>query len=332
MGSSITFLFADGATCVSESEAGQKLMDVAESVGLSLLVDCSNGQCGTCTAQCVSGKVALDDYDPAVLSDDERNDGAILCCVARVDGPAVIELPYDASDASGEEAPGQVGTVVCVNPIAEEIVELQVEVPVPVNFLPGQYVRLRPEGLKDFRSYSMANESGSTTLVFYVRTVSGGAFSGWLQESAKPGVSIEVSAPRGSFFLRQNDRPRLMVAGGSGLAPMLAMLRHMATNDDGRTAPTRLLVGARSGQHLFALDELESFKSLMPQLQIEIAAESHVPEGAHKGYPTELIEASRLTPQTQIYVCGPPLMVDAARTAALKAGARKSDILCEKFN
>lgn len=329
----ITLLFADGTTCTGQGQQGQKLVDIAQEMGLSLLTDCSNGQCGTCAAQCVSGVMELDDYDPSVLPDEERDDGAILCCVARVDGPVVIELPYDASDASGEEASGQTGTVVSVTPVADEIVHLKVQVPAPVEFLPGQYVRLQAEGMSESRSYSMANGSGTTELDFYVRLVNGGQFSTWLTSSAKAGVSIEVSAPRGSFFLRDNDRPRLLVAGGSGLAPMLAMLERLTRSaEEVRAAPTTLLIGARSGAHLFASDALQAFKKRLPTLDIRFAVESQAPEGAHTGYPTDLIGTQPLAPNTQIYVCGPPPMVDAARTAALKAGARKGDVLCERFN
>ena len=328
----ITLLFADGTTCTAQANTGDKLVDVTTAMGLSLLTDCSNGQCGTCAAQCVSGTMALDGYDPSVLPDDERDSGAVLCCVARVEGPAVVELPYDASDASGEDAPGQTGTVVAVHPVAEEIVHLVVAVPEPVVFLPGQYVRLMAEGLPAARSYSMANGSGARTLDFYVRVVPGGAFSTWLTTQAQPGARVEVSAPRGSFFLRENNRPRLLVAGGSGLAPMLAMLQCMADEAAAGAAvpPTRLLIGARSGAHLFATEALQGFQVRLPGLAVEVAVENNPPPGAHTGYPTDLMGA--VAPDTQIYVCGPPPMVDAARAAALKAGARKSDVLCERFN
>lgn len=329
----ITLLFADGATHALSAQPGQKLLEVAGAAGLTLLTDCSNGQCGTCMAQCVSGAVDLDDYDPSVLPDDEREDGAILCCVARTQGPAVIELPYDASEVSGQEPPAQIGRVVAVTPIAEEIVQLDVEVPEPVHFLPGQYVRLKAEGVNEARSYSMANASGATRLSFYIRLVPSGQFSSWLQNMAALGLAIEVGAPRGSFFLRETERPRLFVAGGTGLAPFLAMLRHLS-NEVGASvakAPTRLLVGARSGAHLFAREELQALQSQLPSLEVLYAAEADAPADCHSGYPTALIGSQALLPNTQIYVCGPPPMVDATRAAVLQAGARRGDVLCERF-
>jgi ferredoxin-NADP reductase/ferredoxin len=329
----ITLLFADGATHALSAQPGQKLLEVAGAAGLTLLTDCANGQCGTCLAQCVSGNVDLDDYDTTALPDDEREGGAILCCVARTQGSAIIELPYDESEACGQEPPAQMGRVVAVTPIAEEIVQLDVEVPEPVHFLPGQYVRLKAEGVEDARSYSMANASGATRLSFYIRLVPNGQFSNWLKNVAASGLTLEVGAPRGSFFLRETERPRLFVAGGTGLAPFLAMLQHLSNEvgADVAKAPTRLLVGARSGAHLFAREALQALKRQLPSLEILYAAEGNAPEGCHCGYPTELIGTQALLPNTQIYVCGPPSMVDATRAAALQAGARKGDVLCERF-
>jgi len=326
----VTLLFSDGVTHHLNAEKGAKLLDVAASAGLSLLTDCANGQCGTCSANCISGTLELDDYDPSVLPDDEREGGAMLCCVARVQEPAVIELPYDSSEASAEEAPAQQGRVHSVERIAEETIRLAIDVDEPVQFLPGQYVRLLPHGQTQWRSYSMANESGKTRLVFYVRIVPDGLFSSWLASDAVPGSAIDVSTPRGSFFLRNDDRPRLFVAGGTGLAPFLAMLRAV-NNGSYASVPTRLLVGVRSGKHLFATDEIEAIRRDFPALQVEYAAESASLPGCHEGYATDLISQVDIDPRTQVYLCGPPPMVEAGREAVAKAGLRKGDVLCERF-
>ncbi|RYX94045.1 MAG: 2Fe-2S iron-sulfur cluster binding domain-containing protein [Comamonadaceae bacterium] len=328
----ITLLFADGVTHQLQASEGQKLVEAAEGAGLSLLTDCGNGQCGTCAAQRVSGAVTMDDYDTSVLPDEDRDSGAILCCVARASGPCIIELPYDASEASAGEPPARRGRVYALERVAEETMRLEVDVDSPLDFLAGQYVRIRPEGQAQWRSYSMANASGATRLVFYVRIVPGGMFSRWLETAAAPGAVMEIGAPRGSFFLRDEARPRLFVAGGTGLAPFLAMLRAM---DAGASSPvpTRLLIGVRSGSHFFAEDEITALKARMPALQVEYAAESGAPlsgNACHAGFATDLI-ASGMDPATRIYLCGPPPMVEAGRDAAARAGIRKADVLCERF-
>lgn len=325
----VTLLFSDGVTQRVDVEPGGKLLDAAAEAGWTLLTDCSNGQCGTCSGQCVSGHLDLDDYDPSVLSDDERVDGAVLCCVARVNEPAIVELPYDSTEVGSGEAPTQKGRVVSVERIARETMRLEVDVAEAVSFLPGQYVRMRPEGHTEWRSYSMANESGQTRLIFYVRIVEGGVFSTWLA-SARADSEVEVSAPRGSFFLRADGRPRLFVAGGTGLAPFLAMLRAIR-NGSYQTAPTRLLVGVRSGGHLFAQKEIDAIRAEFPELEVQYAAEKEAPPGCHEGYGTDLIGKLDVDPKTQVYLCGPPPMVEAGREAMAKAGLRKGDALCERF-
>lgn len=326
----VTLLFSDGVTHHLQAAKGDKLIDVAAGAGLTLLTDCSNGQCGTCAANCVSGAMELDDYDPSVLPDDERDDGAVLCCVARVNEPTVVELPYDSSEASAEEAPAQQGRVHAIERVADETVRLEVDVDAAVHFLPGQYVRLLIPGQSQWRSYSMANESGQTRLVFFVRIVAGGMFSNWLSSDATPGSAIEVSAPRGSFFLRNDDRPRLFIAGGTGLAPFLAMLRAVG-NGSYAAAPTRLLVGVRTGSHLFATEDIDAIKRDFPALEVAYAAEADVAHGCHQGYATDLIGQAEVDPRTQVYLCGPPPMVEAGRDAIAKAGLRKGDALCERF-
>lgn len=330
-GISVKLVFTDGVIHELIANHGQSIVEAASEAGLTLLTDCSNGMCGTCVSQCVSGKVEMGDYDHSVLPDDERDDGSILNCVTSIIEPAVIEIPYDSTEASVVEAMPKIAKIVEIIKVAEEIYKLSIDIGEPVSFLPGQYVRLKPQSISEWRSYSMANQSGDQVLDFYIRIVGGGKFSDWLTNEAKAGSGIEVSAPRGSFFLRDEDVPQLFVAGGTGLAPILSMLEKVKKSNS-NTKPIKVLVGARSGAHLFGQDRLEDIQKSLPSLEIIYACETDAPTGAHQGYATDLMTADIITRDTRIYLCGPPPMVDAARAAAVKVGKKKSDILCEKFN
>ncbi|CAM4237111.1 2Fe-2S iron-sulfur cluster binding domain-containing protein [Bordetella tumbae] len=328
----ITLLFSDGASRRIDAQCGQSVVEAAADAGLGLLTDCSNGQCGTCVAQLVSGQVELGKYDRAVLPDSDREDGAILCCVSRVTNPCVVELGYDLAEATAEEMPPVIGLVTALEQVASETMMLDIEVEQGVEFQPGQYVRLRPEGGDQWRSYSMAGVSGDRRLRFYIRLVEGGFFSTWLQGSAAVGSRIELTEPHGSFFLRDEDRPRLFVAGGTGLAPFLSMLSSLADNAQARAIPTTLLVGVRTGAHLFALEQLRALRADWPELQLRIAAESEPAEDCHQGYATDLIASLDADPRARVYLCGPPAMVEAGRQAAQAAGLSRQDMLCERFN
>lgn len=326
----ITLLFSDGASRRLNASCGDSIVNAAQEAGLHLLTDCANGQCGTCTASLVSGNVELDHYDRAVLPDEDRACGSILTCVSKVTGPCVVEIPYELAEATAEEMPPIQGRIEAITQVAAETIKLEIAVESPIVFHPGQYVRIRPTGIDDWRSYSMANAVGSSHLVFYVRLVPDGVFSTWLTSTAAVGDSVELSEPHGSFFLRDEARPRLFVAGGTGLAPFLAML-YLIAGGAVSPQPTTLLLGVRTGGHLFALDELEKLRAAIPDLTIQYAAELEPAENCAEGYATDLIKTVAIAPNTRVYLCGPPPMVDAGRTAAVSQGLARNEVLCERF-
>lgn len=325
----ITFLFSDGVSHRLDVPQGSPLVEAAQSAGLNLLTDCSNGQCGTCTAQLLSGTVEMDDYNSSVLPDEDRASGTVLPCVCRATGPCAIEFPYESTEALAEEPVPLSGEVVAIAQVAAEVIRLEVAIDAPLDFEPGQYVRIQPVDTEIVRSYSMANPPGGTQLEFFIRQVPGGAFSTWLSQ-AKAGDKVTLSHPHGTFFLREEDRPRLFVAGGSGVAPFLSMLRGMSAQ--ARSLPTTLLIGARTPAHLFAIDELESLRQEMPQLQLQFAIEHDASPEHHSGYPTDLVADLGMPPTTRVYLCGPPPMVEAGRASAQAIGIARGDVLCERFN
>jgi 3-phenylpropionate/trans-cinnamate dioxygenase ferredoxin reductase subunit/benzoate/toluate 1,2-dioxygenase reductase subunit len=326
----VTLLFSDGVSRRLQVACGQNLVTAASEAGLNLLTDCSNGQCGTCTAQLVSGKVELEDYDTSVLPDEDRDDGVVLPCVCKITGPCAVEFPYDSTEALTEEPEPMEAEVTAVEQVASEIVRLELSVPEKIVFEPGQYVRIHPRGAEASRSYSMANVPGTDRLEFYIRLVAGGAFSSWLA-TAKAGDLVDISAPHGTFFLRHEDRPRLFVAGGTGIAPFLSMLRAVAGDSSAPQLPTTIVIGARTPGHLLAMEELQQLKAKLPGLSIHLAVEQGDDSGAHHGYPTDLIQTLQLDASTRVYLCGPPPMVEAGRHAAESAGLPRKEVLCERF-
>jgi benzoate/toluate 1,2-dioxygenase reductase component len=326
----VTLIFADGATCTVPVEPGENIVAAAETAGFSLLSDCREGRCATCMGQLLSGSVELDDYDEGTLDAEDRAKGKILTCVARAQDACVVEFPYDFVEVS-EPVPALAGRLVSIEPAAEEALRLEIDVDEALDFLPGQYVRLRPEGADFQRSFSMANAPGATRLVFFVRTVPGGQFSTWAAEQARPGAAIEVSRPHGTFFLRPEARPRLFVAGGTGLAPFLAMLEVLAANPESAAPATDVLVGGRTPAHLFALDAVEALAARVPNLRVQVVVDEADDGRFRRGRATDLLAEFGLDPETRVYLCGPPPMVDAGRKAVVGLGVPHDDVLCERF-
>ena len=202
----------------------------------------------------------------------------------------------------------------------------------PISFLPGQYVHLSVPGSHEHRSYSFANPPTETNrLEFYVKVLDQGAMSAYVTGRAQPGDNMAITGPFGRFYLRPPARPLLMVAGGTGLAPMLSMLAVIGAA--GSNQPVHLLYGANRPQELFALEQLEGYADRGVNLTTELAV---VEGGPGWDGPTGHI-TDRLRPDViyrgdcDVYLCGPPPMIDAGRSWLLANGTETARIHTETF-
>lgn len=327
----ITLIFGDGVTRTIDVAPGASILEAARASGYKLMVDCCEGTCGTCEAELLTGDVVLDAYDEMTLAAEHRAAGVILPCVSRAQEPATILFPYDYAEVADEDEQPVTGRVNAVTLVAAETVRLEVMLDEPLTFLPGQYVNLGPVGNDYTRCYSMANAPGERRLLFYLRVLPQGRLSRWASEQARPGDELELSAPKGSFFLRVEPRRRIFVAGGTGLAPFLSMLGALAQKPEAEPAHTEILVGARSGEHLFALEELKALAVQVPSVRVHVAVEKGA-EGYLTGRPTDLLPDLDINADTRVYLCGPPPMVEVARHAVTAAGVPRREVLCERFN
>lgn len=330
----IQLVFSDGQTNTLLLEEGASILAGARDCGLSLLVDCEQGNCGTCQAQVSRGSVDMDEFSPYVLSESERAGGVVLVCRAKTTQPAVIELPYSGDDALAASAPGCLAIVESMKPVAEDTICLTLLTEEVVSFLPGQYVNIAPKGGAFERSFSMANAPGSKRLEFYIALRSNGQFSNWLTSEARAGDSVNLGAPRGTFYLRGDAGPKVMVAGGTGLAPFLSMLEQIAQDErpEHRLAPVILFIGARHESQLFELERIEHFKDRLASLQIHVSCDDANPGSFYgKGRVTQLLDRLSIDRTSSIYACGPPPMVDAVRGILKIKQIPARQLFAEKF-
>jgi benzoate/toluate 1,2-dioxygenase reductase subunit len=328
----IHFVFSDGCNHTIEVDEGSGILAATRKAGLELLVDCEEGICGTCQARVTCGTVAMDDFSDGLLSASEQEDGAVLVCRSRATAPAVIELPYTSADALVQaDARTTAAKVTGLREVSSDTMALTLETGEPIHYLPGQYVNISPTaGLE--RSFSMAGAPGSRELTFYVALRPDGRFSKWLGGAAA-GDKVQLGAPKGTFFLRDDRRPKVMIAGGTGLAPILAMLQRLAEGETTqREVPVTVLVGGRSERHLFELGTLEHLRDRLPRLAIHVACDE-AEEGSplRRGRVTELLDEIQIDRAATIYACGPPPMVEAARQASKRHRIPSRQFLAEKF-
>jgi NAD(P)H-flavin reductase len=200
----------------------------------------------------------------------------------------------------------------------------------PLKFLPRQYTNLQVPGTAQWRAYSMANACNEDRILeFYVRQLADGVMSRYLTEQASPGDVIRCSGPQGTFYLRGGSGPILIVAGGTGVAPLASMLRQMVASGEQRSVT--LCFGVNGASDLFLVDELIGFANALPNFDLRIAIAQGSPAPRfHAGLVTDLIEA-KSAENSDIYLCGPPAMTDRARAVVVECGAAASSIFSERF-
>lgn len=206
------------------------------------------------------------------------------------------------------------GTVTEVHRYSETVMRLRMRIPNrdKLAFLPGQYVNIKIPGSDETRSYSFSNAPEDEELEFLVKIVPRGLMSTWLAERAEVGDEVTFNGPHGSFFLREAHRPVLMVAGGTGLAPMLAMLRTVAGNGSSRTI--HLVYGANADIGAVELDTLEQLAGEIRNFTWDYVIADEASTAPNKGYVMGIISPEHLHGgDTAVYLCGPPPMVEAVR-------------------
>jgi len=326
----IALNFEDGVTRFVECKAGEKVLDAAFRARINLPMDCSDGVCGTCKCRAESGRYDLgDDYIEDALSDDEKSSGLVLTCQMVPQSDCVIAVPASSNVCKTGQS-RFAATVSKIEPHndAAVVLELDVEATAPV-FLPGQYVNIDVPGSAQHRSYSFSSAPGESRIRFLIKKIPGGVMSTWL-ESACPGNRVELTGPLGSFYLRAVERPLLFLAGGTGLAPFLAMLEVLA-----RVASQQkvhLIYGVTRDLDLVQVEALDAYAAKLPNFSYATVVADADSAHPRKGWVTQHIPTEALNEgDVDVYLCGPPPMVDAVRQYFDDNGMKPNSFHYEKF-
>ncbi|WP_175747517.1 2Fe-2S iron-sulfur cluster-binding protein [Burkholderia pyrrocinia] len=319
-------------------DAEQDLLTAAADAGITLPSQCRRGSCGACQATVVDGAYEMQADSAGVLPAGQQ--GAVLLCRTTPRGDLRVAAPYDRTKVLLQPVPVRTARIAALDTIAADTmrVELQVEPDdafgSAVEFEPGQFAELEVPGSGLRRPYSLANTSNwDGRLEFLIRLRPDGWFSTYLRERARPGDPLTVRVPMGGFGLFADSlRPRWFVAGGTGLAPILSMLRRMAEYQE--MADARLFFGVNQETELFMLDELARLQADLPQLQVDLCVWRPGGEwaGLH-GTPVDALRAAlaQAGALPDIYVCGPPPLVQGVRDVAVAAGVPDAQFASERF-
>jgi benzoate/toluate 1,2-dioxygenase reductase subunit len=329
MSYSIALNFEDGVTRVIDCDEDEKVTDAAFRQKINIPMDCRDGVCGTCKCFAEKGEYELEFYMDEAMTEEEAEEGYVLTCQMTPESDCVIRVPASSLVCkTGAETIG--GTVAGVDVLSETSFGLRVALDKPMGFLPGQYVNVSVPGAGVHRSYSFSSAPGALEASFLIRNLSGGAMSGYLAERAAAGDRLELTGPMGAFYLRPVERPQLWLAGGTGLAPFLSMLEQLA--EQGCDQPVTLYYAVTRAADLVELDRVHELAAKIGGVNVVTILAAEEDEHERKGFVTDHISAGDLNGgDCDVYLCGPPPMVEAVRKHFATLGVEPASFHYEKF-
>ncbi|RDH77481.1 CDP-6-deoxy-delta-3,4-glucoseen reductase [Mycolicibacterium moriokaense] len=320
----------------------ENILDAAFRQGIHLMHGCREGRCSACKSYVLDGDIQMDNYSTFACNDAEVDEGFVLLCRSHAFSDCTIELlNFDTDELLGGVPIQDVLTrVIELRPVTSDIVSLRLEAvePATFEFKAGQYADIHIPGTEEHRSFSMAT-TGATPgqIEFLIKKYPGGKFSGLLDDGIVVGDELKITGPYGTSTLKDGHvLPVICIAGGAGMAPVLSILRHMSETSSPR--PVRFYYGARTPADLFYLDEIvEIGKGLADFAFVACLSESKLGElpvtiTAEEGNVTDVVARHETDiGRTEVYMCGPPPMVDAALDLLDGRAVPKDQIFYDKF-
>jgi CDP-4-dehydro-6-deoxyglucose reductase len=321
----------------------QSLLDAALSASLNLPHSCKGGNCGSCRARLVQGEIYYPNGPPLGLSDAEAAEGLVLLCQARARSDLCIET-YETTtpdQAVIKRLPARVEQAL---PLSHDVIGLHLRLPAAEEFRfeAGQYLDIMLPGGRR-RSFSIASPPHASRLLeLHVRRVVGGEFSEPLFNEDARSDLLRIEGPLGQFVYRPGAAPMLMVGGGTGLAPLLSILRHVVEN--GIEREMTLYWGVRGERDLYARATLEDL------VRRSIAGHAAIGRPARLRYVPVLSEPSPEwrgsrgwvheavlrdiddLEKYDVYAAGPPEMIAAVRREFARRGVAASRLFFDSFD
>lgn len=313
-----------------EALAGESVLDAALRQDLHLAHECRFGSCGTCRIKLVEGSVSYEEF-PIGLTDEEATQGYALACQARPTGNLVISPARRLPPCS--EPSRQTATVKALKPLAEDVLHLQLEVPPEADLLyrPGQYINiLLPDG--GHRSFSMASRPHPQALDFHIRRVPQGRFTSDEALRLQPGDNLSVELPLGTFCYHAEDyRPLIMMATGTGLAPIKSILESLMHDDD--CPPVALYWGMRTQADLYLHEEIQAWAEHLCEFRyVPVLSRAGANWDGRRGHVQQaVLEDFEDLSEHAIYMCGSPAMIGDAKKALLARNASIDHLYADSF-
>jgi NAD(P)H-flavin reductase/ferredoxin len=311
---------------VFSCEAGDTVLSSALRGGVGFPYECNSGGCGSCQFELLEGETDEQWPDAPGLSPRARERGRRLACQCVPTGDCTIKVSLNQQMAPAIAPRRQVLTFLAAHPVTADMSEFSFRSTGSAEFLPGQFASMELPGVDGSRGYSMSNLSNSEGLWnFVIKRVPGGKATGVLFDSLKPGDEVAIDAPYGNSYLRtDNGRDIVCVAGGSGLSPVLSILRGAVQVPELSDRRLLLFYGGRGPQDICVPQIVNADPQLAARVTVHTAISDEDAPGANewsgeRGFVHELVRKTlgEQIPEFDYYFCGPPPMTDAVHRMLL---------------
>jgi len=315
---------------------GESVLNAALRQGVMLPYSCKNGTCGSCKGRLESGEVHYPFHPPLALGREEIADGFALLCQAE----PLTDLEIRAREIEAvrdihvRKMPAR---VIEKTLLAPDVMRIRIKLPSAqrLQFLAGQYLEILLQDGKR-RAFSIASPpQAEDEIELHIRHVDGGGFTSWVFEEMKERDILRLEAPLGTFFIRNDelDRPMIFMGGGTGFAPLKAMLEDLLAQQDERRV--HLFWGARRTADLYLHEQALEWAAANAHLQYSSAlldaADAQASGSFHGNVHEAVLHEYPELSAFDIYMSGPPAMIDAARGAFLEHGADERRIFFDSF-
>lgn len=321
-----------------EVKPGQSILEAGLSAGYAMPHSCTVGTCGSCKCKLTDGRVRELTNFAYVLEADELQSDIILTCQSALKSDVTLSIPgFELKHLTPPE--DFKGKIIATEDLTHDTKKVTIALDRPMHFDAGQYVQVHHDDIYGARSYSFAMppaEGGCREIELFIRQVPGGEFTGKLFANELDQAEVGIHGPAGNFWLRDGRGPIICVGGGSGLAPIVSLLEHAAKSDHGR--PCVMFFGARTQADLYCLERINQIAEKWDGAFQFVPVLSHEPEESDwaglRGFVNTAIEGAAgqyLSSETQVYLCGPPPMIDAVTETVLTLGIEESNVHADKF-
>lgn len=320
------------------AEADEALLAAAIRNGIGLPYGCKDGACGSCKCKKLEGTIVQGTHQLKALSLEEAAQGFILTCCATALSDVVIES-RNVTDESAFPIKKMPTRVASLTKASHDVMLMRLQLPAAdvFKYHAGQYIEfMLRDGAR--RAYSMANaphtQAETPQVELHVRHTPGGKFTDHVFSAMKEKEILRVEGPFGSFYLREDStKPMVLLASGTGFAPIKAMIEHMQFKRI--TRPAVLYWGGRRPADLYMHDWVMARVAEMPNLSyvpvISDALAEDVWTGrtgfVHNAVLKDMPDLSR----HQVYACGAPIVVDSAQAAYIQAGLPADEFFADSF-